>query len=78
VDVAAVACGALQWLTGTLLPDAYSKHFHRKAGRSRTPADDGLGGPYMRFARRVLAEMKIECSDETIAKALQIRKFLKK
>jgi hypothetical protein len=69
---------ALQWLTGTLLPDAYSKHFHRKAGRSRNPADDGLGGPYMRFARRVLAEMKIECSDETIAKALQIRKFLKK
>jgi hypothetical protein len=68
----------LQWLTGTLLPAVYSKHFDRKAGRSRNPADNVLGGPYMRFARRVLAEMKIECSDETIAKALQIRKFLKK
>ena len=67
---------ALQWLTGTLLPAAYSKHFGRKAGRSRNPADDVLDGPYMRFARPVLAEMKIECSDETIAKALQ--KFLKK
>ena len=69
---------ALQWLTGTLLPAVYSKHFDRKAGRSRNPADDVLGGPYMRFARRVLAEMKIECSDETIAKALQMGKFLKK
>ena len=69
---------ALQWLTGTLLPAAYSKHFDRKAGRSRNPADDVLGGPYMRFARQVLAEMKIKCSDETIAKALQIGKFLKK
>ena len=69
---------ALQWLTGTLLPAVYSKHFDLKAGRSRNPADDVLGGPYMRFARRVLAEMKIECSDETIAKALQIGKSLKK
>ena len=68
---------ALQWLTGTLLPAAYSRHFDRKAGRSRNPATDVLG-PYMRFARRVLAEMKIECSDETIAKALQMGKFLKK
>jgi len=63
---------ALQWLTGTLLPAAYSKHFDRKAGRSRNPADDVLGGPYMRFARRVLAEAKIQCSDETIAKALHM------
>ena len=64
----------LQWLTGTLLPVVYSKHFGRKAGRSRNPADDVLGGPYMRFARRVLAELKIECSDETIAKALRMGK----
>jgi hypothetical protein len=63
---------ALQWLTGTLLPVAYSRHFGRKAGRSRNPADDVLGGPYMRFARRVLAEAKIQCSDETIAKALHM------
>ena len=73
-----VSGSALQWLTGTLLPAAYSKHFDRRAGRSRNPADDVLGGPYMRFARRVLAEMQIECSDETIAKALQIGKLLKK
>jgi hypothetical protein len=69
---------ALQWLTGTLLPEVYSKHFQREAKRSRSSDNNTLGGPYIRFARQVLAEMKIECSDETIAGALRLGKILKK
>ena len=65
--------GPLQWLTGELLPAVYSKHFGTKAGRSRSP-DGTLGGPYIRFAHQVLAELKIECSDETIASALRMVK----
>jgi hypothetical protein len=61
---------ALQWLTNTLLPKVYSEHFGREAGISRNP-DGTLGGPYMRFARRVLAELKIKCSDETVASAFR-------
>jgi len=64
---------ALQWLTNALLPAIYSKHFARKAGISRN-LDGSLGGPYIRFAHQVLAELKIECSDETIASALRMVK----
>jgi hypothetical protein len=63
---------ALQWLINTLLRAVYSNHFRRKAGISRN--DGALGGPYMRFARQVLAELKIECSDETIASAVHMVK----
>ena len=63
----------LQWLTGELLPAIYSRHFGRQAGISRSP-DGTLGGPYIRFAHQVLAELKIECSDETIASALRMVK----
>jgi hypothetical protein len=64
---------ALQWLTNALLTAIYSKHFAREAGISRN-LDGSLGGPYIRFARQVLAELKIECSDETIASALRMVK----
>jgi hypothetical protein len=51
----------------------YSKHFGRKAGISRNQG--GVpGGPYMRFAHQALVELKIECSDETIASALHMVK----
>jgi hypothetical protein len=63
---------ALQWLINTLLRAVYSNHFGKKAGISRN--DGALGGPYMRFARQVLAELKIECSDETIASAVHMVK----
>jgi hypothetical protein len=63
----------LQWLTNTLLPGVYSKHFGREAGVSRN-LDGTLGGPYIRFAHQVLAEAGIECSDETIAGALHMVK----
>jgi hypothetical protein len=61
----------VQWLTGALLPDVYLQHFGKEAGISRSP-DGILGGPYVRFAHQVLVEMKIECSDETIASALRM------
>jgi hypothetical protein len=64
---------ALQWLVNTLLSAVYTKHFGREAGISRTPGGT-LGGPYTRFARQVLAELSIECSDETIASALHMVK----
>ena len=64
----------LQSLTGTLLAEVYSKHFKMKAGKSRNPNNGTLDGPYIRFVRQVLAEMKIECSDETIALALRMVK----
>jgi hypothetical protein len=65
---------ALQWLTGALMPAVYSKHFQSEAKVSRSNLDGTLGGPYIRFARQVLDEMKIECSDETIASALRVVK----
>ena len=65
---------ALQWLTGELLPAVYSTHFRRNARISRS-LEGTLGGPYIRFAHQVLAELKIECSDETIASALRMVKF---
>jgi hypothetical protein len=64
----------VQWLTGALLPAVYSKHFQSEAKASRSNVDGTLGGPYIRFARQVLDEMKIECSDETIASALRMVK----
>jgi hypothetical protein len=64
---------ALQWFINTLLPAVYTKHFDREVGTSRNLAG-ALGGPYIRFARQVLTEFKIECSDETIASALQMVK----
>jgi hypothetical protein len=64
---------ALQW-TGALLPAVYSKHFQNEAKASRSNLDGTPGGPYIRFARQVLDEMKIECSDETIASALRMVK----
>jgi hypothetical protein len=68
-----VSGSALQWLTGRLLPDVYSKHFRKEARISRSP-NGTLGGPYIRFAHQALAELKIECSDETIASALGLVK----
>jgi hypothetical protein len=64
---------ALQWLANALLPAIYSKHFGREARISRNP-EGTAGGPYIRFAHQVLAELKIECSDETIASALRMVK----
>ena len=64
----------LQSLTGTLLAEVYSEHFRMEARKSRDPDSGTLGGPYIRFVRQVLAEMKIECSDETIALALRMVK----
>jgi hypothetical protein len=61
----------VQWLTGALLPAVYLQHFCKEAGISRSP-DGTLGGPYIRFAHQVLVELKIECSDETIASALRM------
>ena len=66
-----VSGSALQWLTGTLLPAVYLKHFRKEARISRS-SDGTPGGPYVRFARQGLAELKIECSDETIASALRM------
>jgi hypothetical protein len=68
---------ALQWLTGTLLPEVYSKHFGKKATISRDFSSHAPGGRYMRFANQVLVELKIECSDETIASALHMVKSRK-
>src|SRR5262249_6947819 len=64
---------ALQWLTNTLLPEVYSKHFGKEAGRSRNKSST-LGGPYMRFAQQALIEFEIKCSDETIARTLDMGK----
>jgi hypothetical protein len=63
---------ALQWLAGFLLPSVYTKHFGKKAKKSRRLDDGSLDGPYIRFARQVLAELEIGCSDETIAGALRL------
>ena len=63
----------LQWFNGELLPAVYSKHFRREARLSRS-LDGTLGGPYIRFAHQVLAELNIGCSDETIASALRMVK----
>ena len=63
----------LQWLAGELLPAVYSTHFGKEAGISRS-LDGTLSGPYIRFAHQVLVELKIECSDETIASALRMVK----
>ena len=65
---------ALQTLTGFWLPETYEKHFNREAGRSREVADGMLGGPYIRFAREVLAVLRVSCSDETIAAAVTLRR----
>ena len=65
---------ALQSLTSTWLPDVYLRHFGRKAGISRNPDGGAPDGPYVRFARQVLVEFKIECSDETIARVLHMGK----
>ena len=64
---------ALQWLVNTLLPTVYREHFGKDAGISRNE-NGTLGGPYLRFVRQVLAELKIECSDETVASALNMAK----
>ena len=67
---------AMQWLTGVLLPLVFSKHFRRPAKISRDPnARGALGGPYIRFARQVIVELGLECSDETIASALRMVKL---
>jgi hypothetical protein len=68
-----VSGSALQWLTGELLPGIYLKHFRKKARTSRSSLGTP-GGPYIRFARQVLSEAEIECSDETIASALRMVK----
>jgi hypothetical protein len=65
---------ALQWLIHTLLPPVYEKHFRKEPGISRE-SDGKPGGPYFRFCHQVLAEFKIECSDESIAKYYYMGKF---
>ena len=64
---------ALQWLANALLPAIYSQHFGKEARISRN-LEGTVGGPYIRFAHQVLVELKIECSDETIASALRMVK----
>jgi hypothetical protein len=63
-----LSASPLQQLTSVWLPQIYTKHFGKEAGRSRRLAEGTVGGPYIRFARQMLAEMKIKCSDETIAR----------
>jgi hypothetical protein len=65
---------ALQSLTSQWLPEVYSKHFGKGAGRSRNKDYGTLGGPYIRFVHLVLVEFKIECSDETVARVLHMGK----
>ena len=63
----------LQSLTGMWLPAVYKNHFGKDAGISRNQR--GVpGGPYMRFARQVLVEFEVKCSDETVASALHMVK----
>jgi hypothetical protein len=62
----------LQQLAAIWLPEVYARHFGKEAGRSRPVAGGSVGGPYVRFAHQMLAEAKIECSDETIATYLRI------
>jgi hypothetical protein len=71
---------ALQWLTGELLPAVFTKHFRRAAKISRTSNERRavVGGPYVRFARQVLIELDVKCSDETIAVALRRAKTVDK
>ena len=69
-----ISGSALQSLTSTWLPDVYLRHFGRKAGISRNPDGGAPDGPYVRFARQVLVEFKIQCSDETIARVLHMGK----
>ena len=65
---ALLSASPLQQLTSVWLPQIYTKHFDKKAGRSRRLADGAVGGPYIRFAHQMLAESGIKCSDETIAR----------
>ena len=60
----------LQTLAGLWLPRVYRKHFRRAAGSSRPAGGGPPDGPYVRFARQVLAEWKIKGSAETIDAAL--------
>ncbi len=63
-----LSASPLQQLTSVWLPEVYTKHFGKEAGRSRRLADGAVGGPYIRFAHQMLAEAGIKCSDETIAR----------
>ncbi len=63
-----LSVSALQQLTSVWLPEVYTKHFGKEAGRSRRLADGAVDGPYIRFAHQMLAEAGIKCSDETIAR----------
>jgi hypothetical protein len=63
-----LSASPLQQLTSVWLPEVYTKHFGKEAGRSRRLADGAVGGPYIRFAHQMLAEAGITCSDETIAR----------
>jgi hypothetical protein len=63
----------LQQLVGLWLRDVYTRHFGMKAGRSRRSDDGALDGPYIRFARQMLTEARVKCSDETIARYMGFR-----
>jgi hypothetical protein len=63
-----LSASPLQQLTSVWLPEVYTKHFGKQAGRSRRLADGAVVGPYIRFAHQMLAEAGIKCSDETIAR----------
>jgi hypothetical protein len=63
-----LSASPLQQLTCVWLPQVYTKHFGKEAGRSRRLADGAVGGPYIRFAHQMLAESGIKCSNETIAR----------
>ena len=63
-----LSASPLRQLTCVWLPEIYTKHFGKEAGRSRRLADGAVDGPYIRFAHQMLAEAGIKCSDETIAR----------
>jgi hypothetical protein len=50
-----------------ILPPIYERHFRRKAGF----ALEESGGPYVRFARAVMSEMKGPVSKHTIIAAIK-------
>jgi hypothetical protein len=65
----------MQKLTGEWLVEIFEKHFNREAGRSRPVNKGGYSGPptgpYIRFAKAVLAAWKLDYSKESIYDALR-------
>jgi hypothetical protein len=61
----------LMHLLGCDLARIYKTHFHRKAGRSRSPDGGKPGGPYVRFARAVMQEIGEPTSVHTVEEAIK-------